>query len=116
MYTLTYFSNDVKKVIIKIITNSLTQESKLTLLNPTNNLLTIRQKLQEDYNINNTLLFLRKFSENYNYDESYGFAEIASKDEENIRLDEIMDKNILYMKCIKINVDWNTLNNLRKLD
>src|SRR6185437_1836726 len=43
-----------------------------------------------------------------------GFAEIALKDEENIRLDEIIDKNgnILYIKCI----DWNYLNNSCKLD
>ncbi|CAB4474378.1 unnamed protein product [Rhizophagus irregularis] len=116
VFAITY---DARKEIIIKITPS--HESKLVLLNTANNLLVTRQKLKEDYDINSTLLkFLRKYSEGNEYDNnggSCGFAEIELKDEEQLRLckiidKDISDKNILYIKCI----DWNFLNEENKLD
>src|SRR6266542_3505317 len=109
---------DNEKITIKII-NSLPQEAKLILLNPKDKLLTIRQKLEVDYKF--TLLkFFRRFSENdenENYGGSYGFAEIELKDEEQFSLSEIIGNNLLYIKCkIQTDVDWNFLNEERKLD
>src|SRR5256885_1157724 len=105
--------NNKKLITVKNICNLL-QESKLVRLNITDNLSVIRQELEKNYDIDDTLLFLRKYSVNNN--ESYEFAEIAlNDDEEIIHLNEIIDNDILYIKC-KVKIDWNFLNNLRKLD
>ncbi|PKK63268.1 hypothetical protein RhiirC2_855120 [Rhizophagus irregularis] len=111
-FKLNYFSNNTKKITIKII-NSPLQESKLVLLNPTDKLFTIRQKLEKDYNL---LKFFSKF-ENENNGGSYEFAEIESKIEGQLSLSEIIDKNILYIGCeIKTDIDWKYFIKKRKLD
>ncbi|PKC15387.1 hypothetical protein RhiirA5_486183 [Rhizophagus irregularis] len=101
-FKLNHFSNNAKKITIKII-NSPTQKLEPVLLNPTDKLSTIRQKLEKNYK---QFKFL-KFSEN---DGSYKFTEIKSEFEGQHSLSYIIDKNILYIECeIKTNIDWNCL-------
>ncbi|CAB4474380.1 unnamed protein product [Rhizophagus irregularis] len=103
-FKLNYFSNNTKKITIKVI-NSPLQISKLVLLNPTDKLSTIRQKLEKDYNL---LKFFDKYTENENNGGNYEFAEIKYEIEDQLSLSEIIDKNILYIGCeIKIDIDWN---------
>src|ERR1051325_9699680 len=103
----------IKFIKVKYLHNS-SQESKYTSLNLTDDLSNIRRELEqnEKYDI---LLFLKKYLENSNHDESYEFCEIAFEDEECISLNEIVDNNILFIKC-KIKINWKILNSLRKLD
>ncbi|RIA86217.1 hypothetical protein C1645_829596 [Glomus cerebriforme] len=108
-----YIDNDEKiPITVKTISDSLQVPEKSVLLRCSDNLLVIRQELEKNYD---NLLFLRRYSQNNIDSQSHGFAEIACQDEEVIHLDEIVDGDIIYIKC-KIRIDLNFLNEKCKLD
>src|SRR5437763_1651861 len=85
--------------------------SKSARLKLKDNLLIVRQELEKDKFIDNSLLFSRKY-----LDKSFEFAEISLEKEEDYLLNEIIgNEKILYLKRSS-KLDWNCLNELRKLD